>query len=397
MMRPRVIDLFCGAGGLSHGFQQAGFQVVAGIDHDRDSLKTFELNHVHGVSIYADIDKLDPSSLGNKFNTKPGELECLIGGPPCQGFSKNRAFRHQNGMFVDDPRNEMYRYFFSFVDYFKPKVVVIENVPEILIKKGSEYKDAVLELFEGLGYHVSYAILNAAEYGVPQLRKRAFFVAGREKQRVHLPTAITASGPRPGRRTPNSVEKIVSGKQRKNGLTVNLELFALPEGPTVWGAIGDLHKSYANSLDGESLYGSEPFSEYQSLMRGEQEKVKNHFPWPLSQRQLCRIMLLSEGQSQLHLPVELQTKDGYGSAYRRMQSDAQALTITTWMFHPGSGMFTHPFDNRVLTIREAARIQSFGDDFVFFGRYHSQCRQVGNAVAPLVAYNIAKSIKSVLT
>jgi DNA (cytosine-5)-methyltransferase 1 len=111
---------------------------------------------------------------------------------------------------------------------------------------------------------------------------------------------------------------------------------------------------------------------------------------------MSRIRLLGEGEGQLHLPPELQTKEGYGSAYRRMQADAQALTLTTWMFHPGSGMFTHPKDDRVVTIREAARLQSYQDDFVFTGRYHSQCRQVGNSVAPLMAMNLAGAISAAI-
>jgi DNA (cytosine-5)-methyltransferase 1 len=167
-------------------------------------------------------------------------------------------------------------------------------------------------------------------------------------------------------------------------------------GPTVWEAISDLQGIYADTLNESCNYAKEPQTDFQAQRRNGVNKVSNHFPWKLSERQLQRIRLLSEGQGQAHLPKELQTADGYGSAYRRLQSTAQALTITTWMFHPGSGMFTHPFEDRVITIREAARIQSFQDDFTFFGKYHSQCRQVGNSVAPLVAKRIALSILQVL-
>lgn len=175
-----------------------------------------------------------------------------------------------------------------------------------------------------------------------------------------------------------------------------LPLFALPPGPTVWDAISDLHGTYAEGLNSPSEYATAPASMYQSARRDSQTMVKNHFPWALTDRQLQRIRLLGQGQGQLHLPKELQTADGYGSAYRRLQADAIALTITTWMFHPGSGMFTHPYEDRVVTIREAARLQSFQDRFEFFGRYHSQCRQVGNSVAPLVAKSLALSIMEVL-
>jgi DNA (cytosine-5)-methyltransferase 1 len=396
MSQPTVIDLFCGAGGMSHGFAQAGFRVLAGVDHDDDSLATFGANHPGSQAIKADIEKLSPQELAAQLGVKPGELDCLVGGPPCQGFSRNRAFRHKDGTFVDDPRNQLYQHFFRFVEYLRPKVVVIENVPEILIKSNANghFREAVDELFEEQKYRAISGVLNAAEYGVPQWRRRAFFIAGREHQKVMLPEPTTRPGPRAGRRTPQSAQRIESKKVVQQQL--NLSLLELEAGPTVWDAIGDLCGVYASDLTGTCRYASDPFSAYQKERRNGSGEVRNHFPWKLSDRQLQRIRLLREGQGQLHLPVELQTKQGYGSAYRRLQSDAQALTITTWLFHPGSGMFTHPFEDRVITIREAARLQSFQDDFVFFGRYHSLCRQVGNAVAPLVARNIAQTVRAML-
>ncbi|MDZ4721408.1 MAG: DNA cytosine methyltransferase [Roseiflexaceae bacterium] len=392
MMTPTLIDMFCGAGGMSHGFEQAGFSVIAGLDFDPDSVATFRANHPNSKALQADLSKLSPEQLGKQLDINPGELDCLAGGPPCQGFSKNRAFRHVDGIFVDDPRNHLYWHFFDYVKYLQPKIVLMENVPEILIKANGYFRDAVFERFHSLGYIAEARIINAAEYGVPQSRRRAFFLAARDGMKVSFPEPTTLPGPRAGHRTPNSVEYV--GTQ---GDVINLSLFdTLPIGPTVWDAISDLHGVYAGDLNEFCVYKSEPLTHYQLERRNDADSVWNHFPWQLTERQLKRIRLLREGQGQLHLPEELQTKNGYGSAYRRMQSDAQALTITTWMFHPGSGMFTHPFDDRVITIREAARIQSFQDDFVFSGKYHSQCRQVGNAVAPLVAKNIALSIINTL-
>lgn len=392
MTTPTLIDMFCGAGGISHGFEQAGFSVVAGVDVDTDSVATFQANHSGSKALLADLSKLPPEQLGEQLHMRPGELDCLAGGPPCQGFSKNRAFRHVDGVFVDDPRNHLYWHFFDYVEYFQPKVVLLENVPEILIKSNGYFRDAVFERFHSLGYTAEAKIINAAEYGVPQRRRRAFFLAARDGVNVSFPEHTTLPGPRAGRRTPNSVDYIGARED-----VVNISMFdTVPIGPTVWDAIGDLHNSYAEGLKEFCAYKAVPSTHYQQERRNKADGVWNHFPWKLTERQLRRIRLLREGQGQLHLPEELQTKNGYGSAYRRMQSDAQALTITTWMFHPGSGMFTHPFDDRVITIREAARIQSFQDDFVFFGKYHSQCRQVGNAVAPLVAKNIALSIREML-
>ncbi len=397
MERPTLIDLFCGAGGLSHGFEQAGFSILAGIDSDEDSLKTFQLNHPESFALKSDMQEVSPENLAQHLELKPGVLDCLVGGPPCQGFSKNRAFRHQNGVFVDDPRNHLYWLFFSFVDYLRPKTVVLENVPEILTKAQGHFQEAVFDTFHKLNYTVQAQVLDASLFGVPQKRRRAFFIAVRDKHsHVTFPKATYLPGRRPTRRTPHSVDYAQQDATTSMG-TVLPGFVSLPIGPSVWDSISDLGGVYADALQEWSDYAKEPQTIYQKERRERSfGRVKNHFPWKLTDRQLQRIRLLKEGQGQLHLPKELQTKNGYGSAYRRIQSDAQALTITTWMFHPGSGMFTHPFEDRVITIREAARLQSFQDYFVFLGRYHSQCRQVGNAVAPLVAKNLACTLRDIL-
>lgn len=394
MNAPTILDLFCGAGGISHGFEQAGFRVLAGVDFDEDSVQTFIRSHKGAKGLCADLSKYTPEKLADELGIRPGQVDCIAGGPPCQGFSKNRAFRHKDGTFVDDPRNHLYWHFFEFVGHLQPRLVLMENVPEILIKSNGYFRDAVFERFHALGYEADARVLNAAEYGVPQWRRRAIFIAGLDGLKCGFPPRTTLAGPRAGRRTPTSRDLIVSTRSG-NGL---LPLFddEIPVGPCVWDAISDLQGRYAESLEGSTSYCSEPANSYQKERRGDCITVSNHFPWKLSQRQIERIRLLGEGQGLHHLPEELKTKDGYGSAYRRLQREAQALTITTWMFHPGSGMFTHPIEDRVVTIREAARLQSFQDDFVFTGRYHSQCRQVGNSVAPLLAKSIALEMKRTL-
>ena len=393
MSEPTTVDLFCGAGGISHGFEQAGFAVLAGIDNDADSLATFQINHPSSRTLCADLSAEPPATIGELLTLRRGELDCLAGGPPCQGFSRNRAFRHHNGSFVDDPRNHLYWHFFEYVAFLRPRTVLVENVPEILIKEDGFFRDAVFEKFHRLGYSADAHVLNAADYGVPQRRRRAFFLASRDTAPPSFPLALTRPGRRAGRRTPSSPE--FYGDDRSPSLC--LPLFEpLPEGPSVWDAISDLFGSYAAELSGKAPYATPPNTTYQRERRGCSSEICNHFPWPLTSRQLERVRHLSQGQGVLHLPDHLQTKSGYGSAYRRLQADAQALTITTWMFHPGSGMFTHPHEDRVLTIREAARLQSFQDCFVFAGRYHSQCKQVGNSVAPLVAKAIAESVRAAL-
>ncbi|MGI8589325.1 MAG: DNA cytosine methyltransferase [Chloroflexia bacterium] len=386
MKKPTLVDLFCGAGGMSHGFEQAGFSVLAGVDSDKDSIATFRMNHIGSRAIQADLTEIRPDKLADLINIQRGSLDCLVGGPPCQGFSRNRAITHENGEFIDDERNYLYRYFLECVAYFQPKVVVIENVPEILIRNNKSFYSEVFERFENLKYHAEARVLNAADYGVPQHRRRAFILAGREGQPVPFPEPTTLPGPRAGYRTPNSPKFVGSAAYAQS-------MFShLPIGPTVWEAISDLYRQYSDTIDGNCQYASAPDSTYQKARRNGNSEVANHFPWRLTETQLRRIQLLGQGQGLLHLPEELKTKNGYGSAYRRLQADAQALTITTWMFHPGSGMFTHPYEDRIITVREAARLQSFQDSFVFSGKYHSMCRQVGNSVAPLVALNIGKAL-----
>ena len=393
MHKPTVLDLFSGAGGISHGFGQAGLKIIAGVDSDKDAIATFRKNHPGAKGIQADLSIFPPEQLTAQLGISKDTIDCIVGGPPCQGFSKNRAFRHKNGTFVDDSRNFLFWHYFDFVEYIRPKVVLMENVPEILIKKNGWFQDAVLERLSKLGYTVEAKILVANEYGVPQHRRRAFFLAGLDGLKLSFPAPTTLPGQRAGKRTPKSKDTVLQNQLFRQETD---QFNSLQQSPSVWDAISDLYGCYAASLEEESNYAHPPQTRFQELVRNSTEKVYNHFPWPLSERQLRRIKLLQEGQGQGHLPPELQTKQGYGSAYRRLDSKSQALTLTTWMFHPGSGMFTHPFENRVITIREAARLQSFQDSFRFTGKYHSQCRQVGNSVAPFVARQIAEKITEAL-
>ena len=389
MRQPILVDLFAGGGGLSHGFEQAGFIVGAGVDSNAMALATFALNHPHGRTIEADLAITPPDQLADLVGIAPGEIACLVGGPPCQGFSRNRAFNHVNGVFVEDTRNDLYWRFFEYVAYWRPSTVVLENVPEILTRKDGVFHAAILERFHRLGYAVEAKVLNAAEFGVPQSRHRAFFIAGRDRQRIPFPSPTTTPGPRAGHRTPTSSEYAFAKPRTQPTLPLG---DSVPLGPTVWDAIGDLCGVYADTLYTTCAYSTDPQNPYQAARRWAGHSVTNHFPWNMSTHQLSRMIQLGQGEGVLHLPAELRPKSSYGSAYRRLQADAQALTLTTFLFHPGSGMFTHPYENRVLTIREAARLQSFQDSFQFRGRYHEQCRQVGNAVAPLVAFHLAKAI-----
>ena len=159
---PTLIDLFCGAGGISHGFESAGFAVVAGVDSDADSIATFRHNHTDARGVCADLSSVSAERLADELGIRTGEIDCIAGGPPCQGFSRNRSFRRQEGRFVDDPRNYLYWHFFRIIDHLKPKVVVMENVPEILTAANGYFYKEVVERFESMGYLVGARVLNGA-------------------------------------------------------------------------------------------------------------------------------------------------------------------------------------------------------------------------------------------
>ena len=182
-----VIDLFCGCGGLSLGFEKAGFNILVGIDNWKDATNTFQKNHTDSKTICSDLSTLDPAKVAETICYKP--VHAIIGGPPCQGFSI------AGKRIVDDERNSLYKSFVRMVEYFKPQVFVLENVPNILTMGGGIIKEAIINDFQQLGYTVTTQIMTASDYGVPQNRKRAIFVGTRKKAFAYPePFALTETG-----------------------------------------------------------------------------------------------------------------------------------------------------------------------------------------------------------
>jgi DNA (cytosine-5)-methyltransferase 1 len=366
----KLIDLFAGCGGLSTGFELTEkYQVVAGNDFDHDSLSAFHQNHPGAQAWGGSITDIDPLSKMSELGFRRGELDVMVGGPPCQGFSRNRALRHVKGRFQDDPRNYLFKEYMRFVEVFLPRVVLIENVPDMLIKENGRFGQEIQESLDSLGYrNYDAAVLNAADYGVPQRRRRAIITASRE-------TAVKLPTPTHSRDLNDEV------------------LFHLPAWRTISEAIGDLPSLPAEGGGcSPGPYAGEPQNDYQRLMRGDMREVTDHVSWALTKAQSDRLSHLRPGDGAECLPPHLAPKTGYGSAYRRMSWNVPALTITTWMYHPGSGMYFHPSDHRNITVREGARLQSFPDSTVFVGGKVSRCRQVGNAVPPLLARAIGDQI-----
>ena len=344
----KVADLFAGVGGLSQGFIKAGCSIEFAVEFDSAIAEAYQKNHPNTTVYNEDISKLDTTLLKQK---RP-HVDIIIGGPPCQGFSQKGK-----RLSINDPRNFLFQQFVRFVRDFNPTYFVIENVPNILTTSNGYFKDEIIKEFESLGYSVNCGILCASDFGVPQDRRRAVFIGKKGKETILLP------------------------KPNGRSTTIKEAIYDLP---------------FIESGEGEevSKYLVPPFSEYQKELRGCSEVLYNHVATKHSDLALKRLSLIPKGCGKEVLPQEHRTKSIYSGTWCRLLEDGIAATITTRFDTPSSGRFTHPVLNRCLTVREAARIQSFPDNFRFFGNKMSQMKQVGNAVPPLLAYAIALQITS---
>ena len=348
----KVLDLFCGCGGMSWGLHKKGFVVIAGIDMLDIALKTFAYNHADAKAYNLDISTVDPTNIMTDLGLTRGELDVIIGGPPCQGFSKNTP---ASWRFLEDPNNQLYHAYLDFVKCLNPKVVIIENVAEMYNAYGGIVRNEIIEKLEEFGYNVDARVINMSDYGIPQRRRRCIFFASR----IGIPTFPIAD------------KKRVSA----------------------WEAISDLPVvEQGEGFDG-MRYNTLAANSYQEHMRRNSERLYNHIGRTMKPLQSKRIASIGPGQGLKDLPEELKVKGGYSGAYGRLDYEMIAPTITRWVFHTGSGRFAHPREVRGLTMREAARIQSFSDDFIFRGSFNEQAGQIGNAVPPLFMEKLANNIK----
>ena len=347
----KVIDLFAGVGGMSLVFEMAGFDVVLANEYDKEIAEAYVTNHPDTRMIAEDITSL---SLEEVFSEYQGKVDVIIGGPPCQGFSQKGQRKT-----IHDERNFLFKYYVKVVELVQPRYFVMENVPNLLTAEKGYFKKEIEEMFRKLGYVLNADILNAADYGVPQNRRRAVIIGkktGDDKGKVALP--------------PKVQEKV-----------------------TIWDAISDL--SYLESGEGENeqKYKLKTQSTYQKKMRKNNNSLFNHQATKHSKLALERLKLLPPEMGKEVLPQEHLTKSIYSGTWSRMVKNDVSVTITTRFDTPSSGRFTHPYLDRAITVREAARIQSFPDSFVFTGTKSAQMKQVGNAVPPLLAKAIAETIK----
>ncbi|MCW5829562.1 MAG: DNA cytosine methyltransferase [Deltaproteobacteria bacterium] len=381
--RLTAVDLFAGAGGISLGLMNSGFDVLFASDISGPCMATHTLNLPNIKFQQTDIRSLSGAKILRQTGLGRGELDLLIGGPPCQGFSI------LGQRVLEDPRNRLFQEFVRIVGELKPRVAVIENVPGLATLSKGVLLSRIGAAFGRLGYRVECAELLAAQYGVPQMRWRMFFVAWRSDFGPR-----TAGFPVPthgrlgiGDLVPN---RKITDVQSKGFLSI-------------WDAISDLPPIESGEVG--TIYTNKPKSPYQVAMRAncKRAELHNHYAPKLSPINLQRIQTLQPGQDWRDLPRELlppgmqrALRKDHTRRFRRMKWDGIARAIITRFRDPKSGEYIHPDQTRTISIREAARIQSFPDWFVFEGNYTDQYDQIGNAVPPLLARAVGTEIQQAL-
>ncbi|MCC8036746.1 MAG: DNA (cytosine-5-)-methyltransferase [Bacteroidales bacterium] len=346
----RILDLFSGAGGMSYGMHQnPHFQTVVALDFNQDAANTFHKNIPLATVVTGDITNPAIQSQIIKESTRRS-VNMIIGGPPCQGFSMKGK-----KLGLKDERNYLFREYLKLVEALRPEVFVIENVKALLTTANGWFRDEILAYIREMGYKVRYGVLNARDFGVPQSRERTIFIC--------------------------SLSKCVPLPKRN----INKDV-------TVRDAISDL--SYLNSSDGdfEAEYRYPPTTEYQRLMRAGSEKLYNHKASNHSPLAIEKLKMIPPEGNKKSLPPELLGNQQFNTTWGRLSWDKVSPTIDTRFDTPSNGTNSHPELHRSITPREAARLQSFDDSFIFYGPKVSIRAQIGNAVPPLMAKAIADSI-----
>lgn len=366
------VDLFAGAGGLTKGFHDSGFHPLAANDFDDDAGKTFEANFRETPFIPGSISEITGRMFLDIAGLRAGELDTLLGGPPCQAFS---VYNHQRGF--HDERSGLFREYLRVVEALEPRVVVMENVTGMTQLGGGRAIDEIYQRLDARGYHVEHRILRAEDYGVPQERRRLFIIGSRV-------------GP--------IIWPKVSHGDPADLLSQHLKPFV-----TVDDAISDLPAlEVGEGTEEAQSYASEPRSEFQRQMRRASHAVFNHVAPYLAPVNLERMKYIPPGGSWRDIPVrllpagmKLAKRSDHTKRYGRLDPAGQFSTILT-KADPHWGAYIHPKQDRTLTARECARAQSFPDDFIFAGSRGEQFRQIGNAVPPLLATRVADCVREMI-
>lgn len=346
---PTFVDLFSGAGGLTQGLVDAGWRPLLAVDHWADAIRSYRQRFHDHPAVDSDIADLDKRRLVRLLDDRP---EWVVGGPPCQGFSTvGKRLR-------TDPRNRLVEQFRRVVRDLEPEGIIVENV---LGLKDMGAHGGITELFEELGYATTFQIVRAADFGIPQLRRRAVFVG-----------------------------------HRSRGWMVPLKPLVDPTRyVTVWDAIGDL--PVVGPGETQTLYEREPFTDYQRKLRGSSQTIQGHTVSAHPRHLVEAISYIPDGGNRFDIPDRLQPESGFHNSYSRLASDKPAVAVTGNMGKPSATRCIHPKQHRGLTAREGARLQSFPDDFHFAAGVTSQRLQIANAVPPILARSIGAACDSAMS
>lgn len=384
------VDLFAGAGGLSEGLAAAGFHGLFANEFVPDYAATYRRNHPSAEVSMSDIRDLDPHAIRERLGIEREALDLLAGGPPCQGFSINAPVRSSH-----DARNHLFKDFLRFVDAFAPRAVLIENEPGLVSFEHGATLHAILDSLAELGYGADVRILGAAYYGVPQMRWRTIIIGLRGK---NLPPCAFPEPTRHAPIRPNFTAMFNGRSLLKMPTPETSAPFV-----TVKEAIDDL-PPLRNGEQGEKIkaYRHAPDCDYQRHARVGSPGVFNHEAPRLSAINIERLGHIKPGGNWTDIPdallpkgMQMARKSDHTKRYGRVHPDGLASTILT-KCDPHWGAYFHYSQERSFTVREAARIQSFPDHFIFTGTQAQQFAQVGNAVPPLLAQAVGLSIKSIL-
>lgn len=367
IMSYKVIDLFAGVGGLSYGFAHDDeFEILAANEILEPMSIAYSKNHPSVKMYNKDIKDFSLSDLSNDLGIKRGDIDIIVGGPPCQAYST------VGKRLIDDPRGKLFQEYYRILNELKPKLFVFENVKGLLSMQGGLLIKNIISLFESIGYHIQMRLLNAADYGTPQIRERVIIVGTLDNNTFEYPK-----------------------RTHYNPETEKPEDKSLMPYITLGEALGDLPSIHTGESATE--YSSEPQNDYQILMRKNATNQIQEHEVPNNNGKLVAIMqALPDGGSPKDLPEELRPKSGFANTYCRLWWNKPSTTITRNLGCPSSSRCIHPKDPRPLSTREAARLQGFPDDYIFYGKRSDKHLQIGNAVPTFLSIAIKDSVKTFL-
>ena len=361
----KIVDLFAGVGGLSYGFaHDNNFEIIAANEILPNMAKAYKLNH-SSVEVYCkDIKDFGILDLQRDFGIKKEEIDLVIGGPPCQAYST------VGKRLIDDARGKLFQEYYRVLKEIQPTVFLFENVKGLLSMQGGELLLTIISLFESLGYKVTHKVLNAADYGSPQIRERIIIIGNKLDKKFNYP------------------EKTHYNPEEKQSFLNQ----ALKPYLSLAEAISDL--PFIKSGEEAFEYSTEAQNEFQKLMReNAPPKLMDHNA-PKNNQNLVKLMeSLPDGGTPNDLPEELRPKSGFANTYCRLWWNRPSTTITRNLSTPSSSRCIHPKAPRPLTTREGARIQCFPDNYIFYGSRSDKNLQIGNAVSPFLSSALKEAIK----